>query len=59
MMFLFGCTSGLPTKADPLVDMEISRAIFEMPQDEEQRKELPLGVFTGIEVGDSRLTLEE
>ncbi len=59
IIFLFGCTSGLPTKADPLVDMEISRAIFEMPQDEEQRKELPLGVFTGIEVGDSRLTLEE
>lgn len=59
IMFLFGCSSGLPTKADPLVDMEVSRAIFEMPQDEEPRKELPLGVFTGIEVGDSRLTLEK
>ncbi len=53
-----GCSS-LPTQEAPLENMEVSRAIFEMPQDEEQRKELPLGVFTGIEAGDSRLTLEE
>lgn len=59
IMFLFGCTSGLPRQADPLEDMEVSRALFAMPQDEEQRKGLPLGVFTGVEVGDSRLTLEE
>lgn len=59
MMFLFGCTSSLPTQSDPLIDMEVSRAIFEMPQDEGLRKELPLGVFTGVEAGDSRLTLEE
>ena len=58
IMSSLGCSS-LPTQAAPLENMEVSRAIYEMPQDEEQRKELPLGVFTGIEVGDSRLTLEE
>ena len=59
IMCLFGCNSGLPKQADPLEDMEVSRALFEMPDDEVQRKELSLGVFTGIEVGDSRLTLED
>ena len=59
IIFVFGCNSGLPTKADPLVDMEVSRTLLEMPQDEQQRQELALGVFTGIKVGDSRLTLED
>jgi C-terminal processing protease CtpA/Prc len=53
-----GCSS-LPTQAAPLENMEISRTFLAMPQDEEQRQELPLGVFTGLEVGDSRQTLEE
>lgn len=48
----------LPTTADPLEDMEISRARLAMPQDEAERQGLPLGVFTGIQVGDARLTLE-
>jgi len=56
-----GCSSlssGLPTQAAPLENMDVSRTLLAMPQDEEQRQELPLGVFTGVEVGDSRLTLE-
>jgi len=39
--------------------MEASRTRFAIPQDEEKRQKLPLGVFTGIEVGDSRQTLED
>ncbi|MFC1761508.1 PDZ domain-containing protein [Planctomycetota bacterium] len=61
MLPLWGCSmsSGPPTQADPLVDMEVSHARFALPPDEEQRLALPLGVFTGIKVGDSRLTLED
>jgi len=58
---LSGCgvfQSQLPTKHDPLQDMEVSRTRLALPQDEAQRQALPLGVFTGIEVGDARLTLE-
>jgi S1-C subfamily serine protease len=39
--------------------MDVNRILFAMPQDEEQREKLPLGVFTGVEVGDSRQTLED
>lgn len=58
---LTGCggLSGLRTEAVPLEDMEIAHTQFDMPEDEEQRQQLPLGVFTGIEVGDSRQTLQE
>ena len=57
---LAGCggVSSLRTTADPLEDMEVARTQFDMPEDEEQRQRLPLGVFTGIEVGDSRQTLQ-
>jgi S1-C subfamily serine protease len=58
----FGCgslSSGLQTQADPLENMESSRTLYAMPQDEEQRRQLPLGVFTGVEVGDAQLTLED
>lgn len=58
---LSGCgvfRTDLPTTADPLQDMEISRARLAMPQDEAERQALPLGVFTGVQVGDARLTLE-
>ncbi len=61
MMFVsLGCglSPSLPTQATALDDMEVSRARFDMPQDEEQREQLPLGVFTGVHVGDSRQTLE-
>jgi S1-C subfamily serine protease len=61
MLPAWGChlsSSGPPTQAEPLEDMEVSRARFAMPQDEAQRQELPRGVFTGIEVGDARQTLE-
>jgi C-terminal processing protease CtpA/Prc len=61
ILFSSGCgsSSELPAKADPLEDMEISRTLLEKPQDEEQRLKLSLGVFTGVQVGDSRQTLEE
>ncbi|MCP4450546.1 MAG: PDZ domain-containing protein [Planctomycetes bacterium] len=50
--------SDLPTQADPLQDMDLSRARLALPQDEVQRQALPLGVFTGVQVGDARVTLE-
>jgi C-terminal processing protease CtpA/Prc len=50
--------SDLPTQADPLQNMDLSRARLALPQDEMQRQELPLGVFTGVQVGDARVTLE-
>lgn len=62
MLILGGCrlsSSGPPTQADPLEDMELSRTRFAMPHDEPQRQDLPRGVFTGVQVGDSRQTLED
>ncbi len=62
MLLACGCSmspSGLPTQAGPLENMERSRTCFALPQDEAQRQALPLGVFTGIEVGDSRQSLED
>ena len=61
LLSLSGCgvfRSDLPTQADPLQNMDLSRARLALPQDEAQRQELPLGVFTGVEVGDARVTLE-
>lgn len=61
MCSLTGCgalQSGLPTQAAPLAEMDISRERFPLPKDEAARLKLPPGVFTGIEVGDSRQTLE-
>jgi S1-C subfamily serine protease len=60
ILFSFGCSSSqLQTKADPLENMEVSRTLLAAPQDEEQRKELPPGVFTGVAVSDSQQSLEE
>jgi C-terminal processing protease CtpA/Prc len=53
-----GCRSEVPTQADPLAEMDISRERLPLPKDEDERSKLPPGVFTGIEVGDSRQTLE-
>jgi hypothetical protein len=61
LLALSGCgmfRSELPTQADPLQNMDLSRARLALPQDEAQRQELPLGVFTGVQVGDARVTLE-
>jgi C-terminal processing protease CtpA/Prc len=58
---LSGCgsfRSELPIQAAPLAEMDISRERLPLPKDEEERLKLPPGVFTGIEVGDSRQTLE-
>lgn len=44
--------SELPTASPPLVDFEEPLALFQEPADEAERQELPLGVFTGIEVED-------
>jgi C-terminal processing protease CtpA/Prc len=54
----FGCHSELPTQADPLAEMDVSRERLPLPKDEDERLKLPLGVFTGVEIGDSRQTLE-
>jgi C-terminal processing protease CtpA/Prc len=53
-----GCQSEVPTQADPLAEMDVSRERLPLPKDEDERLKLPPGVFTGIEVGDSRQTLE-
>lgn len=61
MCSLTGCStfqSALPTQAAPLAEMDISRERLPLPKDEAERVKLPLGVFTGIEVSDSRQTLE-
>ncbi len=57
----FGCgmlQSEVPTQADPLTEMDISRERLALPKDDDERLKLPPGVFTGIEVNDSRQTLE-
>ncbi len=62
LLALGGCRlspSGPPTQAEPLEDMELSRTRFAMPHDEQQRQDLPRGAFTGVQLGDSRQTLEE
>jgi C-terminal processing protease CtpA/Prc len=56
-----GCSvfqAELPTQPVPLAGMDISRDRLPLPKDEGERLKLPPGVFTGIEVSDSRQTLE-
>jgi C-terminal processing protease CtpA/Prc len=50
--------SELPTQAAPLAEMDISRERLPLPKDEDERLKLPPGVFTGIQISDSRQTLE-
>lgn len=60
---LTACSSLLPTKLPeerpPLADMEEPLALMQEPKDEDARKSLPLGGFTGIYVADARQTLDE
>lgn len=51
--------SDLPEAPAPLVDLEEMLAGFVEPSDEEERRALPRGGFTGIYVVDSRQSLEE
>ena len=49
----------LPTTKPALFDMEEPLVLHEEPGDEEQRRELPPGGFTGAYVTDARQSLEE
>jgi C-terminal processing protease CtpA/Prc len=57
------CTSfgkdELPKEAPPLADMEEPVALLEEPADEPRRRELPLGSFTGVTVGETRRSLDD
>ena len=48
----------LPDEPPPLSDLEEPRELFEEPDDEDERRALPLGAFTGAYVGDARDSLE-
>lgn len=56
---LAGCQSALPDAPPPLADMEEPPALFAEPADEDARRNLPLGCYSGVEVADPRTTLEE
>ena len=62
-VFLSACSSliprKLPDKLPPLADMEEPLALMQEPKDEDARKSLPLGGFTGVYVADVRKTLDE
>ncbi|MHC4428158.1 MAG: Do family serine endopeptidase [Planctomycetota bacterium] len=49
----------LPRELAPLADMEQPLALSEPPQDEELRRQLPAGGFTGVYVGDARTSLDD
>ena len=49
----------LPTESVALFDMEEPLPLHEEPKDEEARRDLPRGGFTGIYVSDARQSLEE
>lgn len=62
ILLLPGCglfQGPLPKEAAPLADMEEPLALFEEPDDEELRQELPKGVFTGLHVEDYAESLDE
>lgn len=56
---LAGCASDLPTSSPPLVDLEEPLALLREPDDEARRKDLALGSFSGLEVVDARVSMEE
>jgi len=55
---LAGCVSKMPDKLPPLSDMIEPLNLFDEPDDEGLRKDLPLGGFTGVYVGDARNSLD-
>lgn len=65
--FLVLCTSAcsvlfppsLPEEPPPLADMEEPLELFEVPDDEGLRRELPYGCFTGLETAESWTSLDE
>ncbi|MFO1051015.1 MAG: hypothetical protein U1F36_02220 [Planctomycetota bacterium] len=59
MSFLLqACASRLPDEPPPLADMEEPLSLFAEPDDEAARAALPLGSFTGCEVGAAGDSLE-
>ena len=62
LAFSVGCSKldgKLAETKPPLFDMEEPLALHEEPEDEDARRALPLGGFTGIYTGESRESLEE
>ena len=51
-------SSGVPTSAPPLFDLDEPLALMEEPEDEAARQALDPGGFTGIRVGDARTSLD-
>ena len=58
LALLGGCVSSLPHESPPLADVEEPLELFDEPDDERARAELPLGGFTGAQVQDARQTLD-
>ncbi|QDU67496.1 PDZ domain-containing protein [Engelhardtia mirabilis] len=54
---LGACAAPLALQAPPLAEFSEPVALLTEPDDEALRQELPLGSFSGLEVGDSRDTL--
>jgi len=53
-----GCASSIPLESPALSGWEEPLALFEEPQDEEQRRELDAGSFSGLALEDARDSLE-
>lgn len=51
-------SSPLPQRSPPLAGMEEPLEWIDEPLDEEQRRALPVGAFTGVTVGDARKSLD-
>lgn len=58
-LLLAACSTPLPQSPPPLADMEEPPALFAEPADEDDRRRLPLGTWSGISVTDPRTTLEQ
>jgi C-terminal processing protease CtpA/Prc len=63
LLLLGGCkvflAPDLPDEPPPLVDMEAPLALFAEPDDEERRRALDAGSFTGVQVVVARSSLED
>ncbi len=58
LALLLGCKA-LPEESPPLADMEVSLAAVAEPDDEQERRTLDSGSFTGLRVASARLSLDD
>lgn len=58
LLLATGCVSRLPNESPPLADMIEPLELFAEPDDEAARQQLPLGSFTGCQVGAAEASLE-